>query len=420
MKIKLLVRLLYVDIFLYSISYKASAIENSYLLEPVNATLHVSVKKSDVPDLEVAKFGVDFDLEQLELVLNDQQFRDALHVLGFVSSYFKKAAYRREWSEAVQLKDVSHQRKLWHYAMSAVLKDVRRVREQYRWESIKAFGKMRRAFIALRTIELAHGGYISCFISQLSFTHLYSNFFFYTFSLSYECSGVLGRKAARESPEWIETETKHKITMNALVEALSFETIVMLRAVTLMLFKRSGGMARLEKRRKEVERKKKAAEQKQKSSWFGGWFGGGSESEATDEDKEQSSAEAGAPALTDSDWSEFYDAIGYQATSTSQNTLAVAPPEYVFARLHGQVRHAGVRLERVGASTSRKREPLAMLNLQSFKLGVLQRPTSIDVVGSLARVVVTDCATEQPQFPQVVDLLQRTEHAKSLPSSTAE
>ena len=92
-----------------------------------------------------------------------------------------------------------------------------------------------------------------------------------------------------------------------------------------------------------------------------------------------------------------------ESAASQQNTLALAGPEYVFARLNGVVRNAGVRLERVGDNG--KHSPLAMLNLEELRVGALKRPTSSAITGSLERIVVTDCVTPDPFFPQIVDSL---------------
>jgi vacuolar protein sorting-associated protein 13A/C len=374
---------------------------NSYLLQPVSALVQVSMKKSDVPDMTAAKFSVAFDFEELQLVLNDAQFRDMLRVVSFASAWAKKAPYAKLWKRVMAADGLSTARRRWAFGTAAVMQDVHTRRERFNWVWIKAFGRKRRAFLAFHTLWL--------------------------------------EEVPPKSDAYRELERVHGTTMDKLIDELPYDDIVFLRALATMQFKRSGALARWRARtQKQVATAAAAAAaatttaaasttgEKQSSggSFFSKMFSKKEKAPATPEKATAAPAAAAASApanaggvhMNEQEWKELTDTFGLLDQKSSTQRVSNAPRDYVFARALGKVRGGGARLEALQRDGSK--QPVAMVKWSDFRLNVAVRPTSLSVSGSLGSLVAVDCVTVDPVFPNMIDRLV-VQRGSSAPSDIA-
>jgi hypothetical protein len=357
---------------------------NSYLLQPVSALVQVSMKKSDVPDMTAAKFSVAFDFEELQLVLNDAQFRDMLRVVSFASAWAKKAPYSKLWKRVMTTDGWSTARRRWAYGTGAVLQDVHTRRERFNWPWIKAFGRKRRAFLAFHTLWLD--------------------------------------EVPPKSDAYRELERVHDTTMDKLIDELPYDDIVFLRALATMQFKRSGALARWRERRDRKTKQVVAAAAAESTGtsdksnsggggFFSKMFGNKKEKSAAASPAATTAVGAATPAasatsivhMNEQEWKELTDTFGLLEQKSSTQRVSNAPPEYVFARALGKVRGGGARLESLQRDGTK--QPVAMVKWSDFRLNVAMRPTSLSVSGSLGSLVAVDCVTVDPVFPNMIDRL---------------
>jgi hypothetical protein len=347
--------------------------DHLYLLQPLSASVQLAMKRSWVPDMDVPKFAVSFDFRELELELNDAQYRDVQRVAAFASLWAKRAPYREQWRRA-HAAPVSLARQRWLFVTSAVLHDVQARRRQYTWASMRAFVAKRRAFVALHTLWL--------------------------------------EDAPPKGDAFRDAERAHGTTMAKLVDELPLSDIVFLRALALMLFRRSGGLARLRSRLAESTKKPAAVRAAsdepaaEGGSWFGRMF-------ASSKSKKEASTRAAAAAavadatppaapamqLTESEWREVSDTLGWSDDDAGA-AQARAPAAYVFLRVTGRLRSGGARL--VTCDEQRRKRAVAHVKWDDFALSVVKRPTSLSLEGSLGSLLALDCVTDTPLFPSIV------------------
>eukprot|EP01116_Phalansterium_solitarium_P019875 TRINITY_DN5713_c0_g1_i3.p1 TRINITY_DN5713_c0_g1~~TRINITY_DN5713_c0_g1_i3.p1 ORF type:complete len:1111 (+),score=481.11 TRINITY_DN5713_c0_g1_i3:113-3445(+) len=325
---------------------------HQYLLNPVNGYLHLTLSKSDVPDLAVPKYVFAFAFTEIAFELDENQLRRLIELKKRIGRYQQGEKYRKH-RPSVPVAD--NPRAWWQFAIRSVVGEIDARRRVWRGSYITERHKRKKKYIALHR-------------------------------------KLLGQK--KISPEG-------QSQYDELEHLLNFEDIVLYRSIAEALHRKE----KLQKQQHADLTKAQAKTQAAASgSWFGGYFSRQPTSPSSAADP-TAPAEPPVPAvtLTDAEWAELYDAIGYTASGAAPERTVHTPPEYVRTRVQFELESGALQLNNRFVSAAEGSVPLAKAVFSRLSVDVLMRTGTATFELGLDEMTVLDLYTRGTCYPQLLD-----------------
>ena len=132
--------------FYIKIPTESNPQNHKYLLSPISATLKVVLNRDPVPDMDIPKMTLNFVFDQVALSLNTYQYRDILDTMVYfqrANKYGKYNHYRPVVS--IQQDPMAY----WKFMIKYKLKEIKKSRKQWKWESMQKMKENRLEYIEL-------------------------------------------------------------------------------------------------------------------------------------------------------------------------------------------------------------------------------------------------------------------------------
>eukprot|EP00761_Pharyngomonas_kirbyi_P006243 gb/GECH01006249.1/.p1 GENE.gb/GECH01006249.1/~~gb/GECH01006249.1/.p1 ORF type:complete len:2936 (+),score=680.48 gb/GECH01006249.1/:1-8808(+) len=251
----------------------------NYIIEPISgqAKLQMQPTGSEL-NLKRPKFDVNVEFNQWSANLDDQQYRNLLSTVAYVSNYEQFEKFRKY---RPQFRPSRDPRGWWRYACNSVLDSVKQ-----RKKKLSITGLVERRKKKLRYIELYKRTQKVPWLSEI-------------------------KEGSQDKEEFDKLERE-----------LSFDDLLFFRQLANLEIKEEG------KRHAKWEEYKKKKQEKirQKQSWFN-WWGG---SNNNDEDESDIEAPDQGVQLSQEQRDELYKIVGYE---DSKQAAAKYPPDYVHTKV---------------------------------------------------------------------------------------
>ncbi|CAG8516340.1 7059_t:CDS:10 [Ambispora leptoticha] len=253
--------------------------EHQYILKPVSGTGRVTMNKQ--VDLNTPKNSVTLLFDELGFVLDDEQYRDALLMIGLFHFYLRQQQYRR-FRPLKEITPKKDPRAWFQFAINCIVSEIHEKNRKWTWEYLAERRDDRKAYI------------------------------------EYYKNKMLARLPVDDYPK-----------LAALERKLSFEDI---------RFYRSIARSKLRKEKAIIAQTQKEQQRKQPRGWLSGWWYGGQTDGGSTTDTDSGSV------LTDAQRQELYDAIDFDEKAAVASTIDI-PREAIKLSLKTQLKTGSFALK---------------------------------------------------------------------------
>ncbi|KAH9937704.1 vacuolar protein sorting-associated protein 13 [Fomitopsis serialis] len=318
---------------------------HQYILKPVTGEGRITMNRT--LDKETPKFDVQLLFDEIGVILDDNQYRDAISLVDMYHFYMRQHQYQKYRPPADEL-NKNRPRALLQFAGKAILDEVQERRRRWTW-----------VYFAERRDE----------------RHRYVELF-----------------KKRQNNTLVDGETRE---LDALEKKLSYEDIRFYRSIA-----RSQLRKDMASRRKiEEEKKQQAPAQTSWSSWI--WGSSGSSSGGTAEAPAEDSAFTGE--MTEEQRKQLYEALDYDEKTAVAESFET-PRDALKARVLAQLNRGSFALKRDphGANT----EIISIVS-DVFQATFVQRPDNFETSVSLSGFAVYDGTSKDTLYKQIVHVQER-------------
>ncbi|KAL0477092.1 vacuolar protein sorting protein VPS13 [Acrasis kona] len=127
-------------------SYTQEVVRNSYILEPINSTLKITLQRAGAVDINKPQVFGDLSFDDLSISLDDLQYQNILGVLDYVSNFAKFEMFRR-LRPTVGLDTVENRRRWWLFAVKSISKSFEG--RTFTWGQVEKRRRYREEYIKL-------------------------------------------------------------------------------------------------------------------------------------------------------------------------------------------------------------------------------------------------------------------------------
>lgn len=252
----------------------------NYVVDPISGQLKLKMQPTGSNlNLKYPKFDANIEFNQWNVNLDDQQYRDLLGIVSYISNFEQFEKFRKYRPKQRPSKDPKG---WWKYATSAVLDSVQQRRQKFSIEGLVARRKKK-----LRYIELYK------------------------------------RKQKVPWMQPLKEGSKDEAELNLLEKDASLEDLLFFRQLANLEIKEEG------KRHAEWEAYKQKKEEKlrKKQGWFGGWWGGTPQEEEPDDDLDKPTSNV---QLSQEQRDQLYEIVGYE---DAKQAASKYPSDYVHTKV---------------------------------------------------------------------------------------
>ncbi|KAL1697196.1 hypothetical protein GGG16DRAFT_107114 [Schizophyllum commune] len=313
--------------------------EHQFVLKPVSGEGHITMNHRITK--ETPHFDVQLLFDELGIVLDDDQYRDAISLVDMYHVYLRQRQYRKFRPPAEDFAQNPTRARL-RFAAVAILEEVRERKRKWSW-----------AYFAERRDD--RNRYIELFQRKLLNT-------------------LTADKGLEE--------------FQALERKLSYEDLRFYRSVARSRMKKDENL----RKRLEAE---KAKEQPQKQSWSS-WIWGSSEQSTSQSDEDA----AFGGSMTEQQKKELYDVLDYDEKAALTESLQM-PRDSLKLRVAAMLKKGSLGLRSDPHGTNKEIISVVFNVLQAT---VLQRPDNFEASIALGNMAVFDGTTEGTLYPQIVQV----------------
>ncbi|TFY54315.1 hypothetical protein EVJ58_g8935 [Rhodofomes roseus] len=319
--------------------------DHQFILKPVTGEGRITMNRT--LDKETPRFDVQLLFDEIGVILDDNQYRDAISLVDMYHFYMRQHQYQKFRPKAEQLNE-NRPRALLQFAGRAILDEVHEHRRRWTW-----------AYFAERRNE----------------RHRYVELF-----------------KKKQQNALVDPEQRE---LDAFEKKLSYEDIRFYRSIA-----RSQLRKDMASRRKiEEEKKQQAPAQTSWSSWI--WGSSGSSSDGTTEAPPEDSAFTGE--MTEEQRKQLYEALDYDEKTALTESFET-PRDALKARVLAQLNRGSFALKRDphGANT----EIISIVS-DVFQATFVQRPDNFETSVSLSGFAVYDSTSKDTLYKRIVHVQER-------------
>ncbi|KZT65144.1 vacuolar protein sorting-associated protein 13 [Daedalea quercina L-15889] len=317
--------------------------DHQFILKPVTGEGRITMNR--VLDKETPRFDVQLLFDEIGVILDDNQYRDAISLVDMYHFYMRQHQYRKYRPTAEELNE-NRPRALLQFAGRAILDEVHERRRRWTW-----------AYFAARRDE----------------RHRYVELF----------------KKKQLNP-LVDGEPRE---LDALEKKLSYEDIRFYRSIA-----RSQLRKDMASRRKIEEEKKQQAPAR--SSWSS-WIWGSSSSDGSTEAPAEDSAFTGE--MTEEQRKQLYEVLDYDEKAALAESFDT-PRDALKTRVLAQLNRGSLALKRDphGANT----EIISIVS-DVFQATFVERPDNFETSVSLSGFAIYDGTSKDTLYKQIVHVQER-------------
>ncbi|KAH9835542.1 vacuolar protein sorting-associated protein 13 [Rhodofomes roseus] len=320
--------------------------DHQFILKPVTGEGRITMNRT--LDKETPRFDVQLLFDEIGVILDDNQYRDAISLVDMYHFYMRQHQYQKFRPKAEQLNE-NRPRALLKFAGRAILDEVHEHRRRWTW-----------AYFAERRNE----------------RHRYVELF-------------------KKKQQNALVDPQEQRELDAFEKKLSYEDIRFYRSIA-----RSQLRKDMASRRKiEEEKKQQAPAQTSWSSWI--WGSSGSSSDGTTEAPPEDSAFTGE--MTEEQRKQLYEALDYDEKTALTESFET-PRDALKARVLAQLNRGSFALKRDphGANT----EIISIVS-DVFQATFVQRPDNFETSVSLSGFAVYDSTSKDTLYKRIVHVQER-------------
>lgn len=313
-----------------------------FIVSPINGELKLILQKEGQIDMSKPKLIANLFLDNVNLCLDDRQYKNLLSTLEYMTNYakFEKFRHLRPKSDYV-----SSEKQLWWEYLVHAAKDIVE-KQHFTWEQVEERKKDRKEHIELF-------------------------------------------KRTKEYPWQKKLSDSEKKSLQELEDKLDFDDILFFRELA------------HEELKVEKEKNKHMLVKKEKSGgWFSGWFGGGTKTASTTSTEE----EPASPVVfefTDEQREELHKTIGYNAKEKSQSLEL--PADYVAYQINFFLKQGELKLRSARVKSSDSESAIVKGAFNNFRTEVgVRAQGSVIVRVTLEDFEITDHFSDVTQFKKIV------------------
>ncbi|OCH96150.1 vacuolar protein sorting-associated protein 13 [Obba rivulosa] len=310
--------------------------DHQFILKPVTGEGRIIMNHQ--PDKEIPRFDVQLFFDEIGVILDDNQYRDAISLLDMYHFYMRQHQYQKYRPSAEELK-ANRPRALLRFAGRAILDEVRERRRKWTW-----------AYFAERRNDRHR--YVELFKKK-----------------------QLGSLSDGEASEF-----------DALERKLSYEDIRFYRSIARSQLKKDLAA------RRRVEEENKKQHPQQQSSWTSWLWGSSDTTQSTNQDP------VFPGELTDDQRKELYDVLDYDEKTALADSFET-PRDALKARVAAQLKRGSFALR---TDPRGRRQDIVSMVFDVFQATFIQRSDNFETSMSLGGFAVHDGTTSNTLYPLVV------------------
>jgi len=327
---------------------KSTTSSNHYVLSPVNGSLKLILNKSNIPDKQNPKFTFNFEFDDIAFALEEQQYRELIHLADWFNFYAKTEQYRKFPRPSVR--PMEDPKAWWRFAQTCIRSDVAKKTKFWKKEVLDERRKHRLDYITFYKAKL--------------------------------------RK--RNAPKLKEDPTENQ-RLDELEKVLGVEDILFFRASAEAQLRLEE--AQLKSSSKQVEQQKEASSNRGWVSWiWGGYSGVGNNKEAIIED-------APLVEFTAEQKREFFASVDYDRQANPGGSLE--EKDYVRMVFNFKMKNGSITLRATKGLLD-----IVSANFIGFDLALKNRPDSMTLNASLHTLELFDRYTPNTVFSRLISPIQ--------------
>ncbi|KAI8995643.1 vacuolar protein sorting-associated protein 13 [Trametes punicea] len=326
--------------------------QHQFILKPVSGEGKIIMNHK--LDKDTPRFDVQLSFDEIGVLLDDNQYRDAISLIDMYHFYTRQHQYQKYRPPLEEL-EKDRARALLKFATTAILDEVRERRRRWTWEY---------------------------FAERRDDRHRYVDLF--------------KRKHLGPLPP------QDIAMLEALERTLSYEDLRLYRSIA-----RSQLRKDMATRRKLEEERKKRQPQKQTSwsSWI--W---GSSSSSTNDSSPSSEETAFTGELTEEQRKELYEALDYDEKAALAESLDT-PRDALKARVKAQLNRGSFALK---TDPHGKNREIISVIFDIFQATFLQRQDNFETSLSLGGFAVRDGTTQNTAYPLIVHVQEKRSQSEAV------
>ncbi|PPQ80804.1 hypothetical protein CVT25_001929 [Psilocybe cyanescens] len=318
------------------ISHKDDDGQHQYILKPVSGEGRIVVNHKI--DSQTPRFDIQLLFEEIGVVLDDNQYRDAISLVDMYHVYLRKRQYGKYRPAEIEFTSNTARARL-QYAATAILEGVREKNKKWTWQHFKERRDDRNAYVSLFQKKLLNPAFAG--------------------------------------PDLL--------SLQSLEKKMAYEDIRFYRSIARSKLKKDAAL------RRKLEADKKQQQQPQKQGW-GAWLWGSSTNDTAQEDPA-----FGGP-MTEEQRQQLYDVLDFDEKAALVDSLQ-ASRDSLKMRVTAKLNKGsfGLKTDPHGKNT----EVMSVV-FDVFRANFIQRPNNFESSISLNDFRVFDGTTEHSLYPQIV------------------